>query len=210
MILINLKSFINESVELSINNIKTEIDVLFFHKSSDSKYFLDNINFFENLTKKYNINHLGLSVYEIDDMQSMINKNVGLSFQFPYNVLDRRFENIKMGKGKRYARSIFLQGLLASTNKLRKNVPIELIKLQMLYHSKLNDYGIDPLRYAISFIIFSKVENFIFGVDSKSHLKQILDLKLYGKNKLDVTLELDLDDYKNFYNPINWNLNDNK
>ena len=80
-----------------------------------------------------------------------------------------------MLKGSRYARSIFLQGLLASGNRLRATAPQELIKLQKQYHKLLQDHGLNAIATAISFVKEStSLDYFLAGVDNLKQLKEIL------------------------------------
>lgn len=202
------KSSIKKSIESSMKNLRCSIDVLFFHNPLDSMYLLQDIDFFASLIKDYQINFLGLSVYEPDDIDRMVGCEFDLAFQFPFNVLDRRFEKVKISKGNRYARSIFLQGLLASSGKLNEKAPRQLVLIQKIYHDKLNEYGMDAIDYAISFIINnSNVDYFLFGVENISQLEKILNTSLYGKDIVDIVMELDLKEYRNFFNPNNWNIN---
>ena len=45
--------------------------------------------------------------------------------------------------GKKYARSIFLQGILASPNFIREECPIELKEIHKKHHVHLLKHGID-------------------------------------------------------------------
>ena len=71
----------------------------------------------------YPVANIGVSIYDLDEVEKLSECQFELAFQFPFNVLDRRFESINMPKGKRYARSIFLQGLLATAASLRPDAP---------------------------------------------------------------------------------------
>ena len=109
-------------------------------------------------------------------------------------------------KGKRYARSLFLQGLLASPNDLRSDVPIELLCLQKEYHDKLADHFIDPVSFAISFVAHnSTVDYFLVGVDSAKQLQKILDLELYEQRDMDLLNKLQIKTDKKWFDPRIWN-----
>ena len=132
------------------------------------------------MLQNYSIASLGLSVYEPQEIEKLTNSSFDLAHQFPFNVLDRRFENVSMPKGKRYARSVFLQGLLAFRNGLRPDAPKELHNLQKEYHILLKDKRFNPVSFATSFVVSSDlVDFFLVGVDSKKQLQDILGVEQY-------------------------------
>jgi len=173
------KSFIERSIENSLNNLTChQIKVLFFHNAKDSLLLFENEDFFKNLLNDYSISSLGVSVYEPHEIERIRNCRFDLAFQFPFNLLDDRFDKNNVSKGKRYARSIFLQGFLASSD-LAENAPGFLKD----YHSLLiEDYKKNNLRLiqqAFKYVTESKsIDFFIFGVDSVSQLKQLFNLDL--------------------------------
>tara|TARA_B100000519_G_C14187022_1_gene411244 strand:- start:275 stop:1117 length:843 start_codon:yes stop_codon:yes gene_type:complete len=195
-----------KSTELSLKNLGCPIDVLFFHDPNDSMLLLKAPEFFDGLLHDYPIASLGVSVYEPNDVEKLVGCPLELAFQFPCNVLDRRFENIRMPKGKRYARSIFLQGLLASADGLRSDSPKELQYLQKNYHERLAKKNLNPISIAISFIVQNDVvDHFLFGVDSEKQIKELLDLELFGLNDI-AFLEILIEKKdKRWLDPRKWN-----
>ena len=174
------KTVIRASIESSLKNLGCPIDVLFFHNPADSILLLEDPRFFESVLQNYSIASLGLSVYEPQEIEKLTNSSFDLAHQFPFNVLDRRFENVSMPKGKRYARSVFLQGLLAFRNGLRPDAPKELHNLQKEYHKLLKDKRFNPVSFATSFVVSSDlVDFFLVGVDSKKQLQDILGVEQY-------------------------------
>ena len=121
---------IKASLESSLENLGCPIEALFFHDPTDSRLLLKDHHFFEKLLNIYPISTLGVSVYEPQEITSLSDCQIDLAFQFPFNALDNRFTHVRMTKGKRYARSVFLQGLLASTKRIRSSAPMELRALQ--------------------------------------------------------------------------------
>ena len=191
------------SVESSLNNMKCPIEVLFLHRAADSVLFLDNPYIFENLLNNYSISTLGVSVYEPKEIHKLAGNQFELAFQFPFNILDRRFETNNLKKGMRYARSVFLQGLLTSNLGLRQNAPKELLLLQNKYHKTLANYNLDPVQAALSFVVKSKkIDYFLIGVDSVSQLKNVLKTNLY--TKLDILENLQITIDKMWLDPRNW------
>jgi aryl-alcohol dehydrogenase-like predicted oxidoreductase len=203
---LDYEKLIITNLESSLNNLGCTIDILFFHDPADSRLLLTNPQFFKNLLINYPVSTHGVSVYEPQEIEQLLEGLFELAFQFPFNVLDRRFEQVNIPKGKRYARSLFLQGLLASPNDLRSDVPIELLCLQKEYHDKLADHFIDPVSFAISFVAHnSTVDYFLVGVDSAKQLQKILDLELYEQRDMDLLNKLQIKTDKKWFDPRIWN-----
>jgi aryl-alcohol dehydrogenase-like predicted oxidoreductase len=200
------KTRILSSIQSSLNNLGCHIDVLFFHNSADFELLFKDPYFFESLLHDYPISSLGVSVYEPTDVENVLGCPLELAFQFPFNVLDRRFENVKMPKSKRYARSIFLQGLLASVDELRPDSPKELQNLQKNYHEKLAKNNLDPVSIAVSFVAQNDVvDYFLIGVDSEKQLKELLDLELFGLKDIAFSEMLIEKKDKRWFDPRKWN-----
>jgi aryl-alcohol dehydrogenase-like predicted oxidoreductase len=195
---------------MSLKHLSCSVDVLFFHVPEDSTWLLKDSQFFEKLLNEYPISTLGVSVYKPQEVERMSGCLFELAFQFPFNVLDRRFGQLSMPKGKRYARSVFLQGLLASPNDLRPDAPVELINLQKEYHNLLADHHLSPVGFAVSFAARdNSIDHFLIGVDSTEQLQNILDLGLYEEK--DVTIDkLLVKTDKKWLNPINWRTHNEK
>ena len=202
----NYKQNIIKSLESSLNYIGCSIEVLFYHDPIDSGLFLKEPQFFDKLLDEYPVSTLGVSVYEPQDVLSLSDCSFELAFQFPFNVLDRRFEQVNMPEGKRYARSIFLQGLLSSSNGLRSNAPEELLNLQKEFHSTLAHYHLAPVSFAISFVALNdSIDHLLIGVDSLKQLQDILNLKLYEKKDMLILDKLKIKTGKKWFDPREWN-----
>ncbi len=176
----NYKKTIKTSLELSLKYLGCPIEVLFFHDPENSSLLLKDPQFFESLMREYPVATIGVAVYDQRDVNRLKECDLDLAFQFPYNVLDRRFERVDMFVGKRYARSVLLQGILASDNRLRSNAPEGLLNLQEEYHSHLNDQNLDPVNFAVSFVINSDcADYYLLGVETKKQLNDILRQEPY-------------------------------
>jgi len=171
----NYQLSIKSSLESSLDKLNSEIEVLFFHNSEDYKLLVTDKIFFKNIRKNYPIKSLGVSVYAPNDVEPTLISELNLACQFPANILDRRFEKNIFPLGKRYCRSIFLQGILVSNNISKKNTRSEVIQLQKEYHSLLSKEKIDPLQIAISYIYKNDFcDFFLIGTEKESQLKNIL------------------------------------
>jgi len=200
------EKFIRTSLELSLKNLGCSIDVLFFHNPADSGLLLKYPQFFENLLRDYPVLTLGVSVYETKEVKVLSGCPFELAFQFPFNVLDRRFEHVNVPEGKRYARSVFLQGLLATPNGLRKGAPRELSDLQKKYYQIINAQGLDPIALAIYFVAKSEhTDYFLVGLDSEEQLQEIFNSS-FDLNPLIKDFDLLLSTIHNkWLDPRTWN-----
>ena len=201
----NIKNHIRRKIEKSLDNLGCPIDVLFFHDPSDSILLKNNPNFFENILNDYPITKIGVSVYEPEEVELLKDCTFELAFQFPFNLFDRRFEKVKMVNGNRYARSIFLQGILASSGDLRGNPPIELSNFHKKYHENLIKLNINPLEAAFLFVIKRQFINyFLVGVDTKEQLDEILSLNLEHHSNFFEFEKFDIDFKKKWIDPREW------
>ena len=172
---------ISQSMDLSRRRLNSQIDTLFFHDPANSRLLLEDEIFFRELLETRQVNNIGVSVYDPVEVERLGTCELGLAFQFPLNVLDRRFENVEMTLGKRYARSIFLQGLLASPNALRAGAPPDILSLHKRYHDKLKSNGVSPVDFATSFVKNSNcVDYFLVGVNTVMQLKKLLAIRFEG------------------------------
>ena len=172
---------ISQSMDLSRRRLNSQIDTLFFHDPANSRLLLEDEIFFRELLETRQVNNIGVSVYDPVEVERLGTCELGLAFQFPLNVLDRRFENVEMTLGKRYARSIFLQGLLASPNALRAGTPRDILSLHKRYHDKLKSNGVSPVDFATSFVKNSNcVDYFLVGINTVIQLKKLLAIRFEG------------------------------
>jgi len=175
------------NLESSLKNLGCPIDVLFFHNPVDSGLLLSDLQFFETLLNDYLVSTLGVSVYETKEVESLSGCQFELAFQFPFNVLDRRFEQVSMPQRKRFARSVFLQGLLASTN------------------DRLAKHNLESVAFAVSFVANNDaVDYFLFGVDTEKQLQDILDLEPYEPNDISISDALMEKTAEKWLDPRKW------
>ena len=197
---------IRKSIESSLKYLGCSFEVLFFHNAADSGLILKDPQFFENLLNEFPISTIGASVYEPQKVESLSDCLFELAFQFPLNVLDRRFEQVSMTQSKRYARSVFLQGLLASPNGLRPGAPTELLNLQKEYHTRLAEHNLDPISFAVSYVANNNfVDYFLIGVDTEKQLQHILNLGIYERHGGAILNMLNESIDEKWLDPRTWN-----
>jgi aryl-alcohol dehydrogenase-like predicted oxidoreductase len=207
-ILSDWKHFIHDSINSSILNLKCDsIDVIFFHNAKDSVILSQYTDEFFKILEQYPINKLGISVYEEFEIDFFKNfSSFDIAFQFPFNILDRRFCNNSIKKKYRYARSIFLQGVISSNQRLNNKAPKGLRKLHKLLHKYFQEHNINPIEYALSFVANSEsVDYYLFGVDNKEQLEEIMSIDLnYCHADIELENLIKLVD-KTLLDPRTWN-----
>ena len=191
----DFRAEIHRSLDLSLDRLRCRIHTIFLHDAEDSRFVLEDQEFFQEFLKNYQIDDLGISVYEPSEVKSIATCGLDLAYQFPYNVLDRRFEQVEMTPGKRYARSIFLQGLLVSSVLSKRNLPTYLELFQKKYHEKIEHLGFDSVELAVATATSSRhIDYVLIGVENSTQLNEILGCSL-GSTLPASALSSLLDDY---------------
>jgi aryl-alcohol dehydrogenase-like predicted oxidoreductase len=135
----------------------------------------------QELKQEKKIEKIGVSIYDHNQLQAILeNFDIDL-VQLPFNILDRRLIDsgmLSMLKNKGievHARSVFLQGLLLMNNQDRPEKFNHWNALWKIWSEWLNDNQITALeatiRHAVSTSEISKV---LVGVDTSDQLKGII------------------------------------
>ncbi|MBL91637.1 MAG: hypothetical protein CMH56_07460 [Myxococcales bacterium] len=166
----------NNSLSRSLDNLKcTTIDTLFFHHASDANLLKAHPETFHRMMKQWPVSSFGISVYEPGDCLAFQTANLPVAIQFPYNTVNRVFDALDWSLGPRFARSVFLQGLLASAGALRENVPQAVVEFHRSYHSLLAQANIEPKSFALSFALNAvNTDKVLIGVNSVKELEELL------------------------------------
>ena len=172
------QDFALKSVEKSFRHLNTDtVKVLFLHAQEDFKLYLEAPEFFQRLTSVFSIESLGISVYDPETVEQTMAAFSGLAYQFPFNLLDRRFEKVPIPRGKRYARSIFLQGLLASDH-INPDAPAPIKRLHDTIQTDCASLCLSPKNAAWTFVTASDFfDYFLIGVETLNQLKDVLQLE---------------------------------
>ena len=182
----NIEAEISRSMEQSVENLNCQISVLFLHDPDDASLLVSQQEVFRKIVKNFNLKEIGASIYEAKSVVALRSSDLSLALQIPINFLDRRFENIKMNVGKRYARSIFLQGILSSKVLLNKNLPMTLRSIHKKYHRCVDELGIDPYALALSFALENtNVDYVLVGIDNVQQLEKVFSTPLIDKEVFD-------------------------
>ena len=190
-----------DQYESSLNSLGYAPSIILAHNYKD---YL-NLNFhkqIEVLKKKYFIKKVGVSLYNIDELEKILAYKKPNFVQIPINIFDQRFLNEKVlkklerGSIKIIARSVFLQGLLFKNKnfvfKKFKNVRKNYLKsLEIAKKEKMN-LGQLSLNWVYH---LKKINNIIIGVDNVKHLKENLKIvkKKISKQSIEEIKKINLD-----------------
>ena len=139
--------------------------------------------------------NFGYSIYSFKNLEKIIINFRPDLIQCPYNIFDRRIENIKIKnilkkkKIKVQVRSIFLQGiLLKKINQLPKFF-LKWKKLFLNFENLTKINKLSPLSLCFNFVNNNKdIDEIVIGVQNNKELKEIFDIKL--KRKISIRKEL--------------------
>jgi aryl-alcohol dehydrogenase-like predicted oxidoreductase len=128
------------------------------------------------------IDKFGVSVYDTNDTQFLLDNHGDIIdyIQIPYNIFDRRFDNIfeqiKLNNIDVISRSTFLKGIIPSSV---DNVPSELndiIPYKLKLESISENVGVRVDELATLFVYYNKnIASTIFGVNSPEELQNNID-----------------------------------
>jgi aryl-alcohol dehydrogenase-like predicted oxidoreductase len=171
-----------DQYKASLNSLGYIPSIILAHSSKD---YL-NRNFHKHikvLKKKYYITKIGVSLYNISELQKVLAYKRPDFVQVPINIFDQRFLNEKVLKIlehksiKIIARSIFLQGLLFKNKnfifKNFKNVQNNYLKLLEIAKKEKMNLGQLSLNWVYH---LKKINNIVIGIDNLKHLKENLNI----------------------------------
>ncbi len=190
-----LKSKIYDSVEESLEKLQlNKIPILQLHQTVEEIYNNDDFWTVINQLKEDNLIDLfGVSVYELPETE-FIMENYGNAvdfFQVPYNIFDRRFDDIQDKLTEKniglVTRSTFLKGVIpCSIEEIPKGLEnIKPYKEDLL--DLANDCDVSVAELATVFVYYNNyINSTILGVNSPEELENnINSIDKFDKNILD-------------------------
>ena len=164
----------------------------------------------QNRQKAGDIQKIGYSIYDSNQLKGIFKKFEPSLIQVPFNLIDQRIK--KSGFLKKFnemnievhSRSCFLQGLLLLKKEL---IPSKFKKWDNFwneYHTWLNRNNITPLEACLKYSVREKlISKVVIGVDSYTHIDEILSTL---KNNSNINYQDFYMDDSDLINPVNWNL----
>ena len=169
-------------------------------------------NIFNMLKKNNHTKKIGVSLYNIEELNFVLKFFVPDVIQVPLNIFDKSFikKNIlkKLSKHKIeiHVRSIFLQGLLLKNNDAIKKQFLPWANLFLRWDNYCNKYQISKLQAATNFIFNTgKIKKIVVGFTSINEFNEFLSLNIKKSKNIP---EFEVKKQKNIeklIKPYNWN-----
>lgn len=176
---------IEESLEQSrIHLGLDQLPLVLFHRGEDARY----MDFLETFCARGWVRRLGVSCgTDAGAARELVDDPRVRAMQVPFNILDRRHETsglLKRGRqrGMRvYARSAFLQGLLAAPEEQLPAYCHEVIPVRRHLLSLAQAYGLNLAELALRFVLsVPEISHVLVGVDTAVQLRENLRMAAAG------------------------------
>jgi aryl-alcohol dehydrogenase-like predicted oxidoreductase len=212
----NLESPFSLHKELKESLTKLRSASVYGYMAHDSNLLIDNPTWWEVLKEaklKGLVKKIGYSLYSVNQLESLLLKQmIPDIIQFPFNVLDRRFEPylpelFAMGV-EIHTRSVYLQGLLhMDANKLSSNLKKLKPYLMQIKEIASKD-GFTASQLCLGFALQNPfINKVVIGIDNSKQL--IENITFYQNSKLPGVMVNELNSIdvkeKKLLNPANWN-----
>jgi aryl-alcohol dehydrogenase-like predicted oxidoreductase len=201
--------------ELKDSLKKLRTSSLFGYMAHDGDLLIKNPAWWEGLklAKEQGIvNKIGYSLYSVKQLESLLIKQmIPDIIQFPYNILDRRFEPFlfelsSMGV-EIHTRSVYLQGLMQmDLNQVPHYFqPLKTYMMEIRRIAKINQLSIGQICFG--FVASNKfINKVVIGVDNLSQLIENIGICKMNNLSDEILKELYLINVKeqDLLNPVNW------
>ncbi|MBJ57384.1 MAG: aldo/keto reductase [Rickettsiales bacterium] len=138
----------------------------------------------ENLKKKKIINKIGITIYDPDELDIILEKILPDVVQLPFNIFDNRFtrsgwlDKLHSSNVEIHARSVFLQGLLLQNTNNLKGYLNKYNYIWRKYKKWIRDENLNPLDICMSYVNSQKkISKIVIGINSPKQLEEILNFK---------------------------------
>lgn len=168
----------------------------------------DLIHALERLKQQGLVENIGVSIYQPEELDSLVDI-MGLDLvQAPLNVFDRRLidsgwlARLKDQGAEVHVRSVFMQGLLLMPTALRPEKFMRWQKLWAEWDGWLASNKIDPVAACLGFVLSEpRVDKVIVGVESAMQLENIIKASTVMSPNVPASISsLDID----LLNPARW------
>ncbi len=210
----NCKSIVKKSFYESLCKLdKDSVDSLLIHSCDDlfAKHGRELFEAILELKDDGKINKIGVSVYNKNQIDRLLEEYDVDIIQLPINILDQRLiEDNYLGQLKScgveiHARSIFLQGLLLMDY---ANIPSyfwPIRKKIKLFKKKAEELSISSLSLALNYVFSIKeLDHILIGVNNLKQLQEIVEIPIVEIASEDYC-DLAVND-NNFVDPSKWQI----
>ncbi len=154
------------------------------------------------------VKKIGISIYSIDELKTVLNKYKFDIVSVPFNIFDQRIKKsgwlhkLKKLKIDIHARSSFLQGLLLMDNKERPKVFQKWNKLFVKWDKIVNKSNKSRMEICLGFVLSNpEIKKIVLGFDG---YKQFKELTTKINNIKNPEAKLILSNDIKLINPTNW------
>ena len=208
---VNISFWVEEQIKLSLKRLGIQsLYGLLIHRSEDLLGDKGEkiVNALNNLKARGLVKKIGISIYDLSELEKLTNQIKVDIVQAPLNIIDQRLINSGwLSKSYKadvevHIRSVFLQGLLLMSKQNRPHKFNRWKNLWKKWHEWLNDNKLTALEATIKYALsIPKIKRVIVGVETKKQLKQITDVS--GEKLPRIPSELSLED-TDLLCPFNW------
>lgn len=157
------------------------------------------------------VKKIGFSIYNTDQLQYLLDNGVVFDIlQFPYNLLDRQFDDYLPQLKQRgiaiHTRSAFLQGLFFKDVHTLANKLLPLKKYMEKLHGYCDICGISMEQLALCYVASNpNIDGILIGVDNSQQLQANIDALRNGirQQDLDFVSSINVAETE-LLNPVNW------
>lgn len=201
--------------ELSDSLFRLKTDSVYGYLAHDGDLLMENPSWWNGLQKAKEmglVKKIGYSLYSVNQLESLLAKQmIPDLIQFPYNILDRRFEpylsHLASLGVEIHTRSVYLQGLLHMDP---NQIPIYVRALHpylIQVREIVNKYDVSLSQVCLGFCIQNPfINKVVIGVDNVFQLTENIDLckkESLTEEMMNELLSIEVKD-KNLLNPANW------
>ena len=180
----NPVNWVLNNAKRSLSNLKQKkLHAILIHNTSDlagkkGKKLYEGLKI---LKKKGLVKKIGISIYNVNELNWILKLFKFDIVQAPFNILDRRLYNsgwldkLKKKNIEIHCRSVFLQGLLLMKRNQRPKKFNKFLNIWNLLHDWLDAKKIQPIQATLSYVLsFKKIDKIIIGVDNDKQLTNII------------------------------------
>ncbi len=180
-------AYIENKIENSLKNMKKKKLYALLFRDPQNLIKGMNINLWQTAKEYQNkgvISKIGITIYDIKELEKTFEILKPNIVQVPYNLFDRRVETtgwldeLYKKNVKVHCRSVFLQGLLL---KKKNELPSKFFKYKQLwyrYHTWLKENDLTSLEACINFVCNKReISKVVLGIDNLLQLKKIVQTK---------------------------------
>lgn len=162
------------------------IDVLMFHSFESFQSNFKALGLLKKMKSSGLINHIGVSVYTNNQLESLLNEDLVSVVQLPFNLLDNYnvrgdlLNKLKNNGKLIHTRSAFLQGLFFKNTNDKTPVVQNLKQKLEILNKIVIDSKCSMVELALGYCLTqNNIDNVIIGVDSISQLKGNINASSY-------------------------------